>query len=142
MIAAGGGSSMETECRRNIKELHVFIESWLKGSVEKNRQNFQCFEDALDESFIIVHPSGESQTKLEIIRDFWAAYGVQSDGFTIEIRNIKVRSEAGNICIMNYEEWQIDVEKSARISTVIFRKPVNSSKIYWFHLHETWIPGT
>jgi hypothetical protein len=129
---------MEIECREKIKDLHVFIESWLKGSVEKTKLEFRNFEDVLDEDFIIIHPSGKLQNKLEIIHNFWNAYGVHRNDFTIEIRNIKIRSESQNICIMNYEEWQNGVEKSRRISTVIFRKAVNSNKIYWLHLHETW----
>lgn len=132
---------MEIECRRNIKELHVFIESWLKGSVEKSRLEFQHFEGALDEDFIIIHPSGKLQTKVDIISDLWEAYGIQSESFTITIRDIKIRSVSENICILNYEEWQTGVEKLARISTVIFRKSANSSKNYWLHLHETWCPG-
>lgn len=132
---------MEIECCKNIKELHVFIESWLKGAAEKSKQEFQYFEDALAEDFIIIHPSGELQTKLDIISDFWSAYGVQSENFTIEIRNIKVRFESENICIINYEEWQTGVEKSARISTVVFKKSINSNKNNWLHLHETWCPS-
>ncbi|MFV2005232.1 MAG: hypothetical protein ACC650_08485 [Gammaproteobacteria bacterium] len=132
---------MEIECRKNIRELHVFIESWLKGAVEKSRQEFQYFEDELDEEFVIIHPGGELQTKSEIISDFWNAYGVQSENFIIEIRNIKIRFESKDICIMNYEEWQTSVEKTARISTVIFRKSLNSNKNNWLHLHETWYPG-
>jgi len=132
---------MEIECRKNIRELHVFIESWLKGAVEKSRQEFQYFEDELDEDFVIIHPGGELQTKSEIISDFWNAYGVQSENFIIEIRNIKIRFESKDICIMNYEEWQTSVEKTARISTVIFRKSLNSNKNNWLHLHETWYPG-
>jgi len=130
---------MEIECRKKIKELHVFIESWLKGTVEKSRQKFKYFEDELDNDFIIIHPSGELQTKLDITSDFWNAYGVQSKNFIIEIRNIKMISESKEICIMNYEEWQISVEKSVRISTVIFRKSQNNNN--WLHLHETWCPG-
>jgi hypothetical protein len=132
---------MEIECRKNIRELHVFIESWLKGTVEKSKQEFQYFENELDEDFVIIHPGGELQTKSEIISDFWDAYGAQSEKFIIEIRNIKIRFESKDICIMNYEEWQTSVEKTARISTVIFRKSLNSNKNNWLHLHETWYPG-
>jgi len=131
---------MEIECRNNISELHVFIESWLKGLVEKTKQEFQYFEDELDEDFIIIHPTGELQKKREIISDFWSAYGVQSNNFKIEIKNIKIRSESENICIMNYEEWQTGAENSARISTVIFRKSSKNNKNCWLHLHETWYP--
>ena len=39
---------MEKECQKNIVELHIFIEYWLKGLVEKTRQEFQYIDDALD----------------------------------------------------------------------------------------------
>lgn len=132
---------METECRKNINQLHVFIESWLKGSVEKSRPEFQYFEDTLDKDFVIVHPSGELQSKPDISSDLWRAHGVRSESFSIAIRDISVSHVSGDICVMNYQEWQTGVEKTARISTVIFRKSTIDNKIYWLHLHETWCPG-
>jgi len=131
---------MEKDCRSNIIELHIFIESWLKGSVDKSRLVFQYFEEALDDNFIIIHPSGEQQARSDLVSGFWNAYGIQPDNFSIEIRDIKTRFISENICTMNYEEWQTGVEKSARISTVIFQKSMNSGKIHWLHLHETWYP--
>ncbi len=130
---------MEIECHRKIIDLHIFIESWLKGAIERAKLEFQYFENALDKDFTIIHPDGKLQSKLEIIDVFWKAYGVHPDSFAIEIQNIKVRYLSNNICIMNYEEWQTGVEKTGRLSTVIFRKTVNSDKIYWLHLHETWL---
>lgn len=132
---------MEAECRKNIEDLHKFIEAWLMGSIEKSKQTFQYFDDALDEKFVIIHPDGKLQTKPEIINDFWNAYGVQSKNFTIEVRNITVRSASENACLMTYEEWQAGTEKSARISSVIFQKSEDNNKVYWFHLHETWYPS-
>lgn len=129
---------MEVECRNKIEELHRFIESWLMGSVKKSKQVFKCFDDELDTEFVIIHPSSQSQNKSEISNDLWGAHGVQNKDFSIEIRNIRLRCVIENICIMNYEEWQSGVEKSVRISTVVFRKFKGNDKIYWFHLHETW----
>jgi hypothetical protein len=132
---------MEAECHQNIEELHLFIEAWLIGSVEKSKQKFQYFDDALDENFVIIHPNGKLQTKPEITHDFWHAYGSQPEHFAIEIRNITVRSASENFCVMTYEEWQTSTEQSARISSVVFRKSEDNNKIYWFHLHETWYPS-
>ena len=131
---------MEKECRKYIIDLHVFIESWLIGSLEKSNLEFQRFKDALDTDFVIIHPSGELQTKPSIISDFWKAYGIRSESFKIEILDVDVRFMSEDVCIMNYKECQFDVDKSVRISTVIFRKSLNSDKIYWLHLHETWCP--
>jgi len=132
---------MEIEYSNKIKQLHVFIESWLKGAVDKSKQELHYFEDELDEDFIIINPSGYFQTKLDITSDFWNAYGVQPKKFKIEIRNIKMRIETEDTCIMNYEEWQTGIKKSTRISTVIFRKSKKSQKNSWLHLHETWCPN-
>jgi len=132
---------METECRENIEGLHRFIEAWLLGSIEKSRQRFRYFDDALDKKFIIIHPSGELQTKSDISSDLWNAHGVRSKQFSIAIRNITVRSASENCCILTYEEWQTGTEKPARLSTVVFRRSEDNNRIYWFHLHETWYPG-
>jgi len=132
---------VEIECRKNIEELHIFIETWLKGSADKSKPIFQHFEDELDDDFVIIHPSGEVQDKSNIISDFWNAHGVQPNNFSIQIRNIKVRSESQDICTLNYEEWQTGVDTTVRISTVIFRKSKISGKNNWFHLHETWRPN-
>lgn len=129
---------METECRKNIFELHVFIERWLKGLIKKNRMAFQYFADALDEKFVIIHPSAERQTKTEISNGLWSAHGSHPENFSIEIRDIQVRFSAENICVMNYEEWQTGDEKSVRVSTAIFHKSENNDKCGWFHLQETW----
>jgi len=129
---------MEAECRKNIFELHVFIEGWLKGAIKKTRMAFQYFADTLDESFVIIHPSAERQTKAEISNGLWDAHGSQPENFSIEIRDVQVRFSAESICVMNYEEWQTGDEKSVRVSTVIFRKSENNGKCGWFHLQETW----
>lgn len=131
---------MELECHKKIKALHVFIESWLTGRVEKSKQEFRYFEDELDAEFIIIHPSGDLQTKPDITSGFWGAHGGQSKNFIVEIRNIKMRYASQDICIMNYEEWQTDEKESVRISTVVFRKSKSNNKISWLHLHETWMP--
>lgn len=129
---------MEAECRKHIVDLHRFIESWMKGEIEKSREKFGYFENELDEHFVIIHPSGRSQSKLEMINDFWGAHGVQAQKFKIEIRSVKLRRSVENMCILNYEEWQTGSEIAARISTVIFKKSRESHKFKWMHLHETW----
>ena len=130
---------MEFEYQKNILELHVFIESWLKGTIERTENIFQYFENELNDKFIIIHPSGEQQTKQKIVTDFWNAYGVQSKNFKIDIRNIKLLQETEDISIVKYEEWQTGTENSVRISTVIFNKINNNNT--WLHLHETWVPS-
>jgi len=129
---------MEIECRKNIHDLHVFIERWLRGSLEKSRLKFQYFADALDEDFVIIHPDGECQIKSEIVNGLWDAHGAESENFTIEIRDTQFCVAAKNICVLTYEEWQAGTEESVRISTVVFKKSEHNSKCCWLHLHETW----
>lgn len=130
---------MEFECIKSIKELHIFIESWLIGGIDKSKQKFQYFKDALGEEFIIINPNGSIQTKQDIVNDFWEAHGVQPEKFKISILDIKVRYESKNMCMLTYIEEQKNTVKSARISTVIFQKSAVKEQVYWAHLHETWV---
>jgi len=129
---------MENECRSNIIKLHEFIESWLKGSADKNKQVFQYFEDTLHSDFTIVHPSGELQTKDQITNDLWSAYGVKSETFCIKISDIILRDITDTLCLLNYEEHQEGNETTTRISSVTFKKSEIGNNFLWFHLHETW----
>jgi len=132
---------MEAECRKKIEELHVFITSWLNGTVKQSEQEFQYFEDELNDNFVIIHPGGDLQAKSDIVRDFRNAYGVLPKNFAIEIRNVKLRSKTKDLCIMNYEEWQFNEETSCRISSVVFKKSQSGDDYTWLHLHETWMPN-
>jgi hypothetical protein len=128
---------MDDKCRAEVEELHRFIEGWLTGSIEKTREQFARFEDALAEDFVIVHPSGTWQEKSAICAEFWRAHGVRPSSFAIDIQKLKVRVTAPLYCLLMYEEWQRDVEVSGRLSSALFREAADG--IRWVHLHETWL---
>jgi len=129
---------MEIECQNNIIVLHEFIESWLKGTVDKSKQIFQYFEDALDSNFVIVNPGGDLQLKEQVTKNLWSAYGTQSESFNINIKNITIRFMSDSVCLLNYEEHQTGTEVTTRISSVLFKKSKNTNNYHWLHLHETW----
>jgi hypothetical protein len=130
-------NQMEMECHRRITELHRFIEGWLNGSMDKTRHQFQYFDDALDDDFVLISPDGDLQSKQNIVSDFWMAHGAKSADFKIEIKYSHSRITTDNICIIHYEEHQIGNTSSARIGTAVFRKTADT--LHWYHLHETWL---
>lgn len=132
---------MDKTCDRLIRELHVFIAAWLKGTVAKTAQSFQAFEKELDDDFVIIHPRAVVQDKSAIVSDLWHAHGAQSEDFDIEIFHINTRFVSTRLCIMTYEEHQTGAKASVRLSTVVFRRPNGEEPFRWFHLHETWCAG-
>lgn len=91
---------MHNICRKEIEQLHVFIEAWLNGEAEKARPVFQKFEESFEADFLIIHPSGQAQGKAEIVADIWDAYGKHPKRFSIEIKNISLCYNAGPICLV------------------------------------------
>jgi len=63
----------------------------LKGTVDKYMKIFQYFVDALDSNFIIVHPSGDLESKEEVTNDLWYSHRHQSKIFSIKISDIEFR---------------------------------------------------
>ena len=113
---------MDNKYRVEVEELHQFIEGWLTGSIEKTREQFARFEDALAADFVIVHPSGKWQERSAVCAEFWKAHGVRSSSFAIDIQKLKLRVTAPPYCLVMYEEWQRDVEVSGRLSSALFRE--------------------
>jgi hypothetical protein len=126
-------------CRSEIVQLHIFIEGWLNGTLDKIHDVFERFEGAFDEDFLIVHPSGQAQIKSEILADIWEAHGKRPKPFAITIKNVTLRTCAGPLCLVTYEEWQSGDTETTRLSSVLFKKQAGGDQIRWLHLHETFV---
>lgn len=122
-----------------VINLHAFIQDWMTGSVPKTEDAYSCFRDALDTDFVIIHPTGISEHRKELVKSFWSAYGVQEKSFVIEIRNLTHRLTCDDFALVTYEEWQFGNATAGRVSSVLFRKPEREKKVRWMHLHETWL---
>jgi hypothetical protein len=128
--------NLEESCAAEVRELHAFIQAWMRGSLPRTTQSFERFADSLADTFVIVHTSGRSDDKTSITEKVFRAHGVNPDDFTIEIRDIRVRFAERPWCMLTYEEHQSNAgDNSARLSSVLFRQTGN--RIEWMHLHET-----
>ncbi len=121
-----------------VTALHQFFEAWLSGSVDKSREVYNRFENAMAEDFVMV-PPGSNLLPRDIIMDiFWEEHGTKPTSFKIEIRNPVAREVADSLFLVSYEEWQFDPEQSARVTTALMKE--NPSGIQWLSVHESWLP--
>ncbi|TDJ31482.1 MAG: hypothetical protein E2O56_07015 [Gammaproteobacteria bacterium] len=132
--------SLDEACKSEIEELHAFIQAWMRGTLPRTTQAFERFDNPLSDTFLVVHPSGQSDDKTSICQKVYGAHGVKPDDFTIEIRDIRSRVVHPPWCLLTYEEWQSSGGKeTGRISSVLFRETNGESGdgVAWVHLHET-----
>ena len=128
--------NLEENCAAEVRELHAFIQAWMRGSLPRTTKSFERFTDSLADTFVIVHPSGRYDDKTSISEKVFGAHGANPDDFTIEIHDIRVRLAEPPWCLLTYEEHQSDTgNNSARLSSVLFRQ--TGDRIEWMHLHET-----
>lgn len=128
---------MEKDCYHEVEEMHRFIEAWMLGCVEQSKAEFQQFECALDDEFVIVRPDGNLQRKTAIVSDFWNAHGIKWPGpFAITIKNFAPRVTSTGLYLVTYEEWHSAEKEIERLSTVLFKQEPRDKKIRWVHLHE------
>ena len=122
-----------------VVNLHKIIQNWMTASVPKTEEAFSLFRDALDPDFVIIHPTGVAESYEELLKSFWSAHGIQDTNFVIEIQNLNCRLTLDSLALVTYEEWQFGKTTSARVSSVLFKKPQNENRVRWLHLHETWM---
>ena len=58
--------NLEESCAAEVRELHAFIQAWMRGSLPRTTQSFERFADSLADTFVIVHTSGRSDDKTSI----------------------------------------------------------------------------
>lgn len=146
-------------CRREVIDLHRFIEDWSNGQLEDNDSIYRRFADSLASDFVLIGPDGEVADRAGTVDGFRGAHGRWRDGTShdvaegaaneddpeggrIEIRNLSVRALNDPLCLIAYEEWHF-VRQSARgrISTVLLRRSDQApGGVEWAHLHEVWLP--
>lgn len=94
--------------------------------------------DALGDEFVLVSPRGVIDEREELLDSIRDAHGKRS-GFEIEIEDVQVRHQFGDVIVATYQEWQeSSADTTGRLSTVVFRR--EGSKLRWLHVHETWLP--
>lgn len=142
--AQGPAEPMGELCRREVVELHRFIEDWSNGRVPDDDATFARIADALGEGFLLVSPDGTTHELPGLLDDLRTAHGRWSGGppGRIWIEDVQVRDEDADRAVVVYVEWQeSDGVTRGRISSAVFRRRADApAGVEWLHLHETWVP--
>jgi hypothetical protein len=121
-----------------VIDLHRFFEAWLSGAVDKSREEYQRFEIAMADDFVMVPPDHDLLPRDVIMDIFWGEHGSRTSPFRIEIRNTVARPLPGSLYLVSYEEWQFTPEQSGRVSTALMQD--SDSGVKWLSVHESWLP--
>lgn len=127
--------------RKEIEDLHVFFEDWFSG--RSSSDEFAArFDHRFDEQTLLIQPGGAALPLDQFKEGLRAAHGSNPD-FRIQIRNVTLRREFGELALVTYEEWQRNALASrppdnARVSSVLF--DTSGETLTWLHIHETWLP--
>lgn len=119
-----------------IERLHEFFEDWFSGV--KSRSIVE-FADSLDEAFFIVSPGGDVSDKAQIVEAVENHRGAWP--IEIQIENVHIRREDGELLIGTYEEHQSRATQSAvMVSTVgLAADATRPGGFRWLFVHESWL---
>ena len=134
---------MEEACRNEIERLHDFFVQWFTSTVGEETFGEAC-QQVLAPNMIMIPPSGTMLNHSQLIQQLLSGYAChKGKQFSIEIRNLQVIWQEGNVCLVTYEEWQLlDGESTSRRSTALFRSNSNTPcGVEWLHLQETCMPN-
>jgi hypothetical protein len=131
----------DTDYRSEIESLHAFFVDWYTGVADSDA--FDHLETVLGPDFEMVTPDGEVHDRDTILAGIRESHGSYDLGrFDIDIRNVEVIEQYGEVTLVRYEEWQDYEETTGRLSTAVFGPPRASAgerTVEWRYLQETWL---
>jgi len=118
-----------------IKVLHLEFERWFHGQ----SGSLKRVEQALADDFLFVAPNGSVVPRADLLAGLRDGHGAHS--FSIEIENVGVRWQRGDLVAATYEEWHIhDDQTTTRRSSVVMERDDGAPGGWrWVSVHETWI---
>lgn len=127
---------------QEIVGLHDFFTEWFNGTVKRDQlgPRFLC---RLDENVVFIPPEGQIMTRDMLRGGFERGYGTNKT-FRIQIRDVTIRHDIGDLVMATYTEWQTgaalsDEKNNARVSSVLMKM---TEPVTWLHIQETWLPDT
>lgn len=138
-VVTGNGDA-ESLFIEEIEALHRYLEQWLKGKIPRDKRGPTRLGQALAEDFTVVHPSGVSEGKGDVIRNFASAYNTKPNDYSLDIREIAVEILPGDFCFATYRESHGGEVGRSRIACALLRSRVNPRDIEWLFLQETFSP--
>ena len=123
-----------------IEDLHRYLGRWLRGDIQNNPGGPARLQQALADTFTVVHPSGLREGKAEVIGNFASAYGEKSADYSLDVTDIAIKVLPGGYGFATYRESHAGDAGRNRLCSVLLRQRNGSGKIEWLHLHETLAP--
>ena len=133
---------MHAHVEREIRELHVFFESWYRGTIEDSDQAFSRVEGVLAPEFVLITSDGYTMPReqlLPLLRDEHA----RRPEIEMRVDQIQIRLVSGEIVLITYQEHGV-TESGARstlITAVLRVKAGAPNGLEWVHIHEVGLPG-
>lgn len=145
---ADDAAAAAARSEREVVELHAFLQDWLDGTAPRTAEAFERFRGVMGEGLIVISPRGSVTGRDDLLREFEASHGALAEkqgAFKIWIENFVCRRRLGGRVLVTYEEWhELDGNRSARLSTVLFGPIAETAAapngLAWLHVHETWLP--
>jgi len=126
---------------KEIVDLHEFFTEWFNGTADRDQLGSQ-FLSRLDENVVFIPPEGHILTGEMLKGGFDRDFGTNKD-FRIQIRDVTIRREVGDLVMATYIEWQVAATQSerenARVTSVLMKM---TSPVTWLHIQETWLPDS
>lgn len=125
---------------KEIVDLHDFFTEWFNGTVGWDELEPR-FLSRMDENIIFIPPEGIVLNGDMLKGAFNRGYGSNKD-FRIQIRDVTICHEIGDLVMATYTEWQmgaaLSAEKNnARVTSVLMKM---TDRVTWLHIQETWLP--
>ena len=145
VAASAQGPTQEADddaCRREVVELHRFLERWSNAELPADDEAFARFDRAIAPGFTIVSPSGEMSEREAIVAAVRRAHGRWlPEGGRIEVRNYRFHAASGDLVVCSYEEWHhLPRGRNGRLSSaVLTADPAAPGGLAWLHLSEVWL---
>ena len=77
--ADGDSPSLEERCRREVVELHQFLEDWSNAALPPTEEAYLRFAEVIAPSFLLIDPDGSSVTSGEVLEAIRNAHGRWSE---------------------------------------------------------------
>jgi hypothetical protein len=137
-------SSVAYSVELEVMELHQFFEDWFQGRTPDTDAAFARLPVALAPEFEMRVPSGHLRKRETLLSQLRAMHGqwAGDPSKRIEVRNIRIRANDGDLVMASYEEWQrVGETEEGRASTVVLRRDARAPNgLSWVWVHESWLP--
>lgn len=134
-----------TQIEAAIHDIHDFFTDWVGGRCPNDFETFKRNAlDIISDNLVAIFPAGRMFGKNDFESYMKGIYGSNPD-FRINIRDIRLSHQSGDLAVVNYQEWQRNAKDSedpnnGRVTTMVVRDRGAGVAPEILQVHETWLP--